>query len=154
MALAFIAAWMRARKFVSGLLAMLLLCAAEAPPDQLCGLWFNQERDAKLEIYQQGDTFEAKIVWLKEPNADREPKVDNNNPDPALRSRPRLGLVVLHDLRKSGEPNVYTEGRIYDPKNGKTYDCRITFEGDKLALRGFVLGLRFLGRTAVWSKAD
>jgi len=132
----------------------LLAPAVLAADDPICGTWYNQEHDARLEIYRQGDAFEAKIVWLKEPTADGKPKVDKNNPDPALRDRPTLGLVVLHELRKTDDPNVYEGGRIYDPKNGKTYDCRITFRGDTLALRGFVLGLPFLGRTATWSKAD
>ncbi|MDQ6623716.1 MAG: DUF2147 domain-containing protein [Verrucomicrobiota bacterium] len=144
---------MRARQILAGLFA-LLFCAADLPPDKICGLWFSQERDAKLEIYQKGDTFEAKVVWLKEPEAEGKPKVDVNNPDPALRNKPRLGLVILHDLRKSDDPNVYKGGRIYDPKNGKTYDCQITFRGDTLALRGYVLGMPFLGRTAVWSKTN
>ena len=75
-------------------------------------------------------------------------------PDPALRERPTLGLVILHGLHRTENPNVYKGGRIYDPKNGKTYDCRAIFKGDTLELRGFVLGLPFLGRTAIWSKAD
>jgi uncharacterized protein (DUF2147 family) len=151
---AIIGGLMRARTLVSGCLTLLLFCAAEAPSDQLDGLWFNQERDAKLQVYQTGDTFEAKIVWLKEPTADGKPKVDKNNPDPALRERPTLGLVILRGLHSTEDPNVYKGGRIYDPKNGKTYDCRVIFKGDTLELRGFVLGLPFLGRTAIWSKAD
>lgn len=131
-----------------------LALAASAAPDPLCGLWYNQEHDAKLEIYQAGDTFEAKIVWLKEPLADGKPKVDKNNPDPALRDRSTLGLIILRGLHKSDDPNRYEGGRIYDPKNGKTYSCRVTCKGDTLELRGFVLGLPFLGRSTTWSRAD
>lgn len=141
------------RSLATALVAFSFL-AADAPQDQICRIWYNQERDAKLEIYRQDDVFEAKIVWLKEPMADGKPKVDKNNPDPSLRSRPTLGLIVLHSLRKTSDTNVYKGGRIYDPKNGKTYDCRVIFEGDTLELRGFVLGLPLLGRTAIWSRAD
>jgi uncharacterized protein (DUF2147 family) len=151
---AFIDLMRNARLLLLLLLGLFPSLPATAAPDQLCGLWLNQEQDARLQIYQKHETFEAKIVWLKEPNADGKPKVDRNNPDPALRSRPTLGLVILHDLRKSDDPNLYKGGRIYDPKNGKTYDCRVTYEDDKLALRGFVLGMPFLGRTATWTKAS
>ena len=151
---AIIGGLMRARTLVSGWLILLLFSAADAPSGQLGGLWFNQERDAKLQVYQEGETFAAKIVWLKEPDKEGKPKVDKNNPDPALRERPTLGLVILHGLHRTEDPNVYKGGRIYDPKNGKTYDCRVIFKGDTLELRGFVLGLPFLGRTAIWSKAD
>ena len=44
--------------FLLGLLAL----AATPAPDQLCGIWYNEEHDAKLEIYEAGDKFEAKIV--------------------------------------------------------------------------------------------
>ena len=148
-----IAPRMRIRRLAAAVVAFSFL-AADAPPDQICRIWYNQERDAKLEIYWQDDAFEAKIVWLKEPNADGKPKVDKNNPDPSLRIRPTLGLVVLHSLRKTNDPNVYKGGRIYDPKNGKTYNCRLIFKGNTLELRGFVLGLPLLGRTAIWKRAD
>ncbi|MDQ2867968.1 MAG: DUF2147 domain-containing protein [Verrucomicrobiota bacterium] len=134
------------------LVAAIFLQRAEAA-DQICQTWLAQDKAAKIEIYQTGETFAAKIVWLKEPDFEGNPKVDFNNPDAALRSRPVLGLVVLKNLRKSGSPNVYEGGRIYDPKNGKTYDCRITFSGDTLALRGYVLGLPLFGRTATWTAA-
>jgi uncharacterized protein (DUF2147 family) len=143
----------KASKIFAALLALFFL-AANATPDPICGLWWNEERDAKLEIYKKGDTFEAKIAWLKEPNADGKPKVDKNNPDPKLRSRPVLGLVILRGLRKTNAPDFYNNGRIYDPKNGRTYNCRVTLTEKRLALRGFVLGLPFFGRTAVWSRAD
>ena len=135
------------------LLGLLALVASPAS-DQLCGIWYNEEHDAKLEIYEAGGAFEAKILWLKEPLAEGKPKVDKNNPDPALRDRPTLGLVILHGLHKTDEPNRYDRGRIYDPKNGKTYNCQITLKGETLELRGFVLGLPFLGRTAVWTRSD
>jgi uncharacterized protein (DUF2147 family) len=150
---AFIAGGMRTRSLLGGVFGLLFL-AADAAPDQLCGTWLNQEGDAKLEIYQKGETFEARIVWLKEPEVAGKPKLDKNNPDPSLRERPTMGLVILRGLHKTEDPNLYKGGRIYDPKNGKTYNCRITRKGDKLALRGFVLGMPFLGRTAVWTKAN
>lgn len=141
------------RKAIVPLLALLFVAAEAEKADPICGVWFSQERDAKLQIYQQGETFEAKIIWLKEPNRAGRPDIDANNPDLALRGRPMLGLVLLRDLRKSDTPNLYTGGRIYDPKNGKTYDCRVTLNGDKIELRGFVLGLPLLGRTSTWTKA-
>lgn len=120
--------------------------------DQICRTWYGEEKTAKLEIFQRGETFAAKIVWLKEPDSDGKPKVDVNNPDASQRKRPILGLVILQNLRKT-DANGYEGGRIYDPKNGKTYDCRVTFKGDTLALRGYVLGMPFLGRTSTWTAA-
>lgn len=138
------------------LFTILFLDAADAPKDQICHVWYNQEKDSRLEIYQKGNAFEAKIIWLKEPNEkDGRPKADKENPDEKLRSRPVIGLVILKDIHKSKEdPNFYESGRVYDPKNGKTYDCRMTFKGNTIDLRGYVMGIPFLGRTSVWTLAE
>lgn len=132
-----------------------LSLSAYADKDPFCRVWYNQEKDAKLEVYQSGNTFEAKIIWLKEPNENGKPKVDKNNPDEKLRSRPALGMVILRGLVKSkDDPNYYDNGRVYDPKNGKTYDCHLTLKGKTAELRGFVMGMSFLGRTSVWTLAE
>lgn len=143
------------RLFLAMALFSMISLAAMADKDPFCKVWYNQEKDAKLEVYQVGNTFEAKIIWLKEPNENGKPKVDKNNPDEKLRTRPALGLVILRGLVKSkDEANYYDNGKVYDPKNGKTYDCHLTLKGNTAELRGFVLGMSFLGRTSVWTQAD
>ena len=133
-----------------------LTLSVSAQKDQICKVWYNQEHDSRLEIYQTGKTFEARIIWLKEPNEkDGKPKVDKNNPDDKLKTRPVKGLVILHDIYKTQkDPNYYDGGHIYDPKNGKTYDCHMTYKGNTIDLRGYVLGMSFLGRTSVWTLAE
>jgi uncharacterized protein (DUF2147 family) len=137
------------------LFMMFFAIASFAQKDQVCKVWYNQEKDSKLEVYQNGNTFEAKIIWLKEPVENGKPKLDKNNPDDKLKSRAIMGLVVLKDIRKSKkDPNYYEDGHVYDPKNGKTYDCHMTYTGKTIELRGFVLGMSFLGRTSVWTLAE
>jgi len=120
----------------------------------ILGIWYNEEKSSKLQIYQEGTKFFAKIVWLKEP-IDPEtgkPKVDKLNPDPKLRNVPRLGLVILKDFIFDGE-DEWKGGTIYDPNNGKTYNSHFQF-GDSpnlLKLRGFI-GISLLGRTTYWTK--
>lgn len=140
-------------------LAILIMTAivstASAQKDQFAKIWYNQEKDAKIEVYQVGNTFEGKVIWMKEPNENGKPKVDKNNPDEKLRSRPALGLVILKGLYKTkDDPNYYDGGKVYDLKNGKTYDCHVTIKGNTAELRGYVLGMSFLGRTSVWTLAE
>jgi hypothetical protein len=45
----------------------------------------------------------------------------------------------------------WSQGKIYDPKNGKTYSCKMTLEGNELKVRGYV-GFSLLGRTTVWTR--
>ncbi len=136
-------------------LLIFLSTAASAQKDQVCKVWYNQEKTSRLEVYQVGNKFEAKIIWLKEPTENGKPKLDKENPDDKLKSRPVLGLVVLHDIYKTkDDPNYYDGGHIYDPKNGKTYDCHMTYKGNTIELRGYVLGMSFLGRTSTWTLAE
>ena len=62
-----------------------------------------------------------------------------------------FGLVLLKDFKyNEGE---WKGGTIYDPKNGKTYDCYMAMEsGKKLKIRGYVMGMRALGRTTYWTR--
>ena len=128
---------------------------ASAQKDLICKIWYNQEKTSKLEVYQTGNIFEAKIIWLNEPLENGKPKVDKENPDEKLRNTPIINLVIMHNIHKSKDtPNFYEGGKIYDPKNGKTYDCRLTYKGSTIELRGYVLGLPFLGRTSTWWLAE
>ncbi len=129
-----------------------LYSLAQADPLER-NLWYNEEKTAKIQIYKATDgKFYGKIVWLKVPNADGKPKTDNNNPDKNRKSDPLLGLALLKGFKKDGDKG-YDDGTIYDPKNGKTYSCKITNKGDLLDVRGYI-GFSFIGRTTVWTKAD
>ena len=113
------------------------------------GKWKLSDGTAIVEVYQDGDVYNGKIVWLKnptEPNGG--PAVDKNNPDAKLRSRQLIGLNMLSNLKaKDGE---YSGGVIYDPGNGKTYYCSMEVDGDVLKVRGSLDKRGLLGRTMDW----
>ena len=117
-------------------------------------MWYNQEKTAKVQIFKATDgKFYGKIVWLKEPNNEEgKPKVDKNNPDKAKKSTPLMGLQLLKGFKKDGDTE-YEDGTIYDPKNGRTYSCKINRKGETLEVRGYV-GISLIGRTTIWTKAD
>jgi uncharacterized protein (DUF2147 family) len=82
--------------------------------------------------------------------ADGTPSVDDKNPDVKLRTRKLLGLNMLSGLKKSG--GEYTGGSIYDPNNGKTYNCSMKVEGDVLKVRGSLDKRGLVGRTMDWHR--
>ena len=117
--------------------------------EDVVGKWKLSDGSAIVEVYQNGDVYNGKIVWLQNPTeADGSPAVDNNNPDAKLRSRQLIGLNMLSNLKK-GE-GEYSGGSIYDPGNGKTYNCSMKVEGDVLKVRGSLDKRGLLGRTMDW----
>ena len=144
-------------------IALMLLVTAvpvsAAGPDDILGAWNNQEKDARIEITKCGEKYCGKIVWIKIPDYPEgstegvpgTPKLDNNNPDPTLRSKPRLGLEIVYGFVFAGE-NRWTDGKVYDPKNGKTYSGKMTLVApNQLDLRGYI-GISLLGRTTSWTR--
>ena len=60
-----------------------------------------------------------------------------------------VGMEIIRGAKKSASKNVWEDGEILDPENGKTYALRLTplEGGNKLEVRGF---LGFLWRNQVW----
>jgi uncharacterized protein (DUF2147 family) len=125
--------------------------AASAEP---VGQWYAEGGAAVVEITPCGDALCGRVVWLHSPlDEDGCELRDKNNPDPALRNRPVVGLQILGGLVASDhKPVSWTGGTIYDPVSGMTYRCRLELDGhDRLRLRGYV-GIPLVGRTTTWTR--
>ncbi len=123
--------------------------------DRVIGNWLVQDKKAKIKIYKKNNKFYGKIVWLKEPNdAEGKPKVDKENSEEELRGRKLIGLLMLKDFEYD-EDLVWEDGEIYDPKNGKTYSCKMTMseDGRTLDVRGYI-GISLIGRSQDWTRTD
>lgn len=140
-------------KKLSLFFVLLLISTLSFAQDITQGTWFNEEKSAKIQFFKQGDKIFGKIVWLKEPNDNGKPRTDKENPDEKLRSRPLIGLVNLKNFTQSNK-NTWEDGEVYDPKNGKTYSCKMTLSSPtRLDVRGFI-GISIIGRTSHFTKAD
>ncbi len=144
---------------VMAILFMIITSMTPTPEkNQIEKIWYNQEKTSKIQIYLAKDgSYYGKIVWLKEPN-DKDtgkPRTDKENPDEDKRETPLINLLILRQFKQdASDPNLYTGGNIYDPKNGKTYCGKITFKGNTLDLRGYLCSATFLGRTSTWTLAE
>jgi uncharacterized protein (DUF2147 family) len=119
--------------------------------DSILGAWYTENDRSLVEIYQCDKLYCGKIVWLKYPKDDEgKEKLDNKNPDLSKRSNKLIGLTVLSGLKYDGN-NEWVNGKIYDPKNGKTYSCKMSLDGNTLKIRGYI-GFSLFGRTTVWTK--
>lgn len=135
-------------------LAFYAFCAMaqEAAADKILGIWWNEEKTSKIEISQKDGKYIGTIVYMiPEKYENGEPPKDDKNPDPKLRDRSLVGLQILSGFRYDADDKEWVDGRIYDPKSGKTYDCYAWLESDDvLKLKGFVAGMRWLGRSSEW----
>lgn len=136
------------KKIIFSIIFMIMPIAAAFAQDVI-GKWKLEDGTAIVEVYKSGDSFNGKIVWLQKPTeSDGTPAKDKNNPDKNLQSRQLIGLNMLSGLKKTdGE---YAGGKIYDPGNGKTYNCSMKVEGDVLKVRGSLDKKGLLGRTMDW----
>jgi len=114
--------------------------------DAISGEWVNVAKDAKFEIFKSANKYFGKITWGTGVDSK-----DSKNPDPKLRNRDLVGLVILQDFVFEGK-NTWSDGTIYDPKDGKTYSCKLTLTSiNKLNVRGYV-GISLFGRTETWTR--
>ena len=99
--------------FIAALMASPVQAAAP-----VAGKWLTTEKDSIIEISPCGPALCGKIFRILQPTDDGKPATDRYNPNVALRSRPVLGLTILHSFVDNG---ANWKGQIYDPRNGKTY---------------------------------
>ncbi|HEX8546106.1 MAG TPA: DUF2147 domain-containing protein [Cytophagaceae bacterium] len=121
-------------------------------PDAILGKWYNAEKTSIIQIYKSGNSYNGKIVWLKEVTRNGKPRTDENNSDEKLRARLLMGMEMLSGF--SFEDNQWENGKIYDPRKGETYSCTIKMlDPNKLEVRGYV-GISMFGKSTIWTKAD
>ncbi len=127
-----------------------------AQADRIEGTWYNDDKTSTIEIAKGSDgKYSGKITWLDEPNENGKPKIDDENPDPKLATRPIMGLTIVKNFKYDSKEKQWDDGSIYDPKNGKTYDCYAWFEDSNyntLFLKGYVAGIKALGRKTEWTR--
>lgn len=132
----------------------MLSWAQKKETDVILGDWLTGSGKAKVNIYKdpKNGKLYGKIVWLRDPNEpDGKPKVDKNNSNPKNRTKPLIGLLLLRDFVHEGGL-TWSDGKIYDPENGKDYSCILEIENEKkLKVRGYI-GFSLIGRTEHWTR--
>lgn len=124
------------------------LIALAADGDQITGIW-QSEGGTYFQVYRSGKAYVAKIVGSRKHDIIR----DKGNADDSQKNRNMIGKVVLHSLRYQGD-GEYDQGRIYNPKNGKTYDAKASMKGpDTLEARGYI-GISLLGKDETWKRVS
>ncbi len=124
--------------------------AAVAQDATATGLWLTQKGDARIQVTNCGPGICGKVVWLKDaidPQTGR-PMTDSKNPDPALATRPMVGVQLFIGMSPSG-PNAWA-GRIYNADDGGVYDSKVRVQSASSLLVEGCLGAICGGET--WTK--
>ena len=141
------------RRFAYALLfALLAATPVNAQSQTPVGVWLHANKRIRVAIAPCGDRLCGKIVWFRWPNdAQGLPLLDLKNANPALRTRPLLGLTVLNGLRRADD-GTWKDGRIYNPDDGEDYRALMLVQADgKLRVRAYVL-LPTLGKNLIWTR--
>ncbi len=71
------------------------------------------------------------------------------------KGKPKIGMEIIRGGKKAEGKDVWEEGKILDPSNGKNYSLRLTpiEGGKKMEVRGYI-GTPMLGRTQIWIRAN
>jgi len=133
---------------------------AQGKPDKIVGYYLTYDDEtgaekSQVQIFKSTNgKYYGKIVWLKEPNKNGKPKVDDKNPEVKLQNRPVMNLEILKGFSFDKSNEEWNDGTIYNPSSGKTYSCYINFESaTKIKIRGFIgASWMGLGKTAYWTK--
>ncbi len=140
---------------ILAIMALAAFDASAAQPAEVIGVWLNPKANTRVRISPCGPVLCGNIVWLKSSNDPQtgEPLTDRNNPDPASRNRPILGMQIITDLKPGRTAGEWT-GKVYSPNEGKTFDASFSIEGPNgLKMEGCRLA-GLLCRAQTWTRVN
>ena len=130
------------------LILFAIVATAQNKANDILGYYMSPSGKSILKIYESNGKYYGKPVWMKEPDM-----LDSKNPDVSKRTQKVFGSNAIRDFVFDGK-DTWAKGYIYDPNNGKTYDCKITRdEKGNLNVRGYI-GISLIGRTEYFVKVD
>ena len=116
--------------------------AADASP---VGDWLVKDGYADIRIDICAGKLWGIVAWEKKPG------VDEENPDPAKKARPTLGMPIILGFTPT-KPNRW-EGEIYNSENGKMYTANVSMADDNtLDLEGCLVWP--LCQTQKWTRVS
>ena len=151
---------MKARIAILVLAAAAALTAAAIPSraqePTAAGLWQKLDDETKKPItwflfVDRAGVFEGHIVKIFHQAGDEQNPVCTRCTDDR-KGAPVLGLSFVRGMKRAGLK--YEDGTVLDPRDGKIYSAVMTLNPEKqtLTLRGYVLGIQWLGGNDTWHR--
>ena len=111
----------------------------------------TKEIKSEIVVTESAGIISGKISKLLRKDADQKAVCDKCTDD--RKDKPLIGLELIRSAKKTDGKDVWEDGKILDPENGKNYTLRLTpiEGGKKLEVRGSVMGI---GRTQTWVRVQ
>ena len=116
------------------------------------GTWHTMDEKtgeikSQIVISEAGGVVSGKIDKVLRKDAKPDAVCDECSDD--RKGKPIVGLEIIRGAKKAADKNVWEDGKILDPENGKNYTLRLTpiEGGKKLEVRG---SIGPFGRTQTW----
>ncbi|MBX2806215.1 MAG: DUF2147 domain-containing protein [Hyphomicrobiales bacterium] len=124
-----------------GFLTTSVLAADELKSEDVFGSWRLPENNSIVDIYECSGRVCVKVVSVADPG-----RRDVRNPDPALRDRLLIGIVIADKFQRARDPSDLSErkfqwrGQLYSTLDGATYDGSLNLlDKDTITMVGCVL---------------
>lgn len=146
------------RFVIRGALALAAVCSFAGAQAQMTpvGSWHSiddktGELKSLIVVTESNGVLSARIEKLLRKTADQKAVCKECSDD--RKDQPLLGLEIIRGAKKVADKDVWEDGKILDPENGKEYTLRLTpiEDGKKLQVRG---SIAFFGRTQTWVRVQ
>lgn len=111
----------------------------------------TKEVKSEIVIVETAGLLSGKVSKLLRKDVDQKAVCKECSDD--RKDKPLIGLEIIRGAKKAEGKDVWEDGKILDPENGKNYTLRLTpiEGGKKLEVRGSVFGI---GRTQTWVRVQ
>ncbi len=139
------------KTFTTGAITLVIAgaCMAQMTP---VGTWHTvdektKEPKSEIQITDASGVLSGKVTKLLRKDAKQDDVCDECTDD--RKGKPMLGLEIIRGAKKADGKDIWEDGKILDPENGKNYTLKMTpvEGGKKLEVRG---SIGPFGRTQTW----
>ena len=111
-------------------LLFLLISTNVFSENNIFGYWLTPGSIVKIENCEDYICAKIETIFVEE-GVDSKQILDDQNKDETLRSRPLIGINLLYSfLIEDVNQKTFKDGRIYDPRRGKTYKSNLYLNDD------------------------
>lgn len=129
--------------------------SAQNSKDDILGRWMSTDKSVAVNVYREGNSFRAKVIWFDERLGSGTPmntRHDTHNPDEKMHTRKIIGMDILENLDYNPVNKRWQNGKIYDASSGRTWDTYAEIKKDGLLyVRGF-WKFAWIGKTLYFKK--